>query len=51
MISSEPTVLFDLIQSPNDQHPAVALPGSDLRIKYIDLRNQIEALAEALMKS
>jgi len=48
MISSEPTVLFDLIQPPNDQHPAIALPGSDLRIRYIDLRNQIEALAEAL---
>ena len=48
MISSEPTVLFDLIHLPNEQHPAIALPGSDLRIKYTDLRNQIEALAEAL---
>jgi acyl-CoA synthetase (AMP-forming)/AMP-acid ligase II len=48
MISSDPTVLFDLLQSSNDQHTAIAIPGGDIRISYGGLRTQIEALAESL---
>jgi oxalate---CoA ligase len=46
--SSEPIVLFDLLQSANDQQTAIAIPGSDIRVSYAALRDQIEALASAL---
>src|ERR1051325_10113288 len=48
MISSDPTVLFDLLQSDNDHHTAVAIAGSDVRVSYHALRDQIESLAAAL---
>jgi acyl-CoA synthetase (AMP-forming)/AMP-acid ligase II len=48
MISSEPLVLFDLIQSASDKHTAIAIPGTDIRVSYGSLRTQVEALADAL---
>jgi acyl-CoA synthetase (AMP-forming)/AMP-acid ligase II len=48
MISSSSPVLLDLLQSAHDQHTAIALHGSDIRVSYGALRNQIEALAASL---
>jgi acyl-CoA synthetase (AMP-forming)/AMP-acid ligase II len=46
--SSDSTVLFDLLQSANDQQTAIAIPGSDIRVSYGALRDQIDALAATL---
>ena len=48
MISSEPLVLFELIQPASEKHTAIAVPGTDIRVSYGSLRNQVEALADAL---
>src|SRR5262245_9417934 len=48
MISSEPLVLFDLIQPASDRHTAIAIPGTEIRVNYGSLRSQVEALADAL---
>jgi acyl-CoA synthetase (AMP-forming)/AMP-acid ligase II len=46
--TSDRTALFDLLHSANTQHTAIAIPGSDVRVTYGALRDQIEALAETL---
>src|SRR5919198_3444362 len=48
MISSEPLVLFELIQPASEKHTAIAVPGTDIRVSYGSLRTQVEALADAL---
>ena len=46
-----PTTLFDLLQGSPAEQTAIILPEQNIRVTYGGLRNQVEAVAEALAAS